>query len=54
MMNLLLWRPKRLTVLLTKLAALLTGILAVTLLAAVLLVRRVLGGRHVPRAAPRR
>ncbi|PWR08897.1 ABC transporter permease [Micromonospora acroterricola] len=36
MMNLLLWRPKRLTVLLTKLAALLTGILAVTLPAAVL------------------
>ncbi|WP_410814549.1 ABC transporter permease subunit [Micromonospora sp. 067-2] len=35
MMNLLLWRPKRLTVLLTKLAALLTGILAVTLPAAV-------------------
>ncbi|MER7458984.1 ABC transporter permease subunit [Micromonospora sp. NPDC126480] len=28
MMNLLLWRPKRLTVLLTKLAALLTGVLA--------------------------
>ncbi|MCO1596658.1 ABC transporter permease subunit [Micromonospora sp. RHAY321] len=36
MMNLLLWRPKRLTVLLTKLAALLTGMLAVTLPAAVL------------------
>ncbi|CCH21714.1 ABC transporter permease subunit [Micromonospora lupini] len=36
MMNLLLWRPKRLTVLFTKLAALLTGILAVTLPAAVL------------------
>ncbi|MET7876776.1 ABC transporter permease subunit [Micromonospora sp. DT68] len=36
MMNLLLWRPKRLTVLLTKLAALLTGVLAVTLPAAVL------------------
>ncbi|MDG4806531.1 ABC transporter permease subunit [Micromonospora sp. WMMD1120] len=36
MMNLLLWRPKRLTVLLTKLAALLTGTLAVTLPAAVL------------------
>lgn len=36
MMNLLLWRPKRLTVLLTKLSALLTGILAVTLPAAVL------------------
>ncbi|MEU4679699.1 ABC transporter permease subunit [Micromonospora sp. NPDC023737] len=35
MMNLLLWRPKRLTVLLTKLAALLTGMLAVTLPAAV-------------------
>ncbi|MGC4748767.1 ABC transporter permease subunit [Micromonospora sp. DT201] len=35
MMNLLLWRPQRLTVLLTKLAALLTGILAVTLPAAV-------------------
>lgn len=32
MMNLLLWRPKRLTVLLTKLAALLTGVTAVTLL----------------------
>ncbi|MEU5937699.1 ABC transporter permease subunit [Micromonospora sp. NPDC047548] len=31
MMNLLLWRPKRLTVLLTKLAALLTGLLAVAL-----------------------
>ncbi|MFF0150910.1 ABC transporter permease subunit [Micromonospora sp. NPDC005203] len=36
MMNLLLWRPKRLTVLLTKLAALLTGMLAVALPAAVL------------------
>ncbi|MBM0276830.1 ABC transporter permease subunit [Micromonospora tarensis] len=36
MMNLLLWRPRRLTVLLTKLAALLTGMLAVTLPAAVL------------------
>ncbi|MFC0503795.1 ABC transporter permease subunit [Micromonospora costi] len=36
MMNLLLWRPRRLTVLLTKLAALLTGLLAVTLPAAVL------------------
>ncbi|MEU4336778.1 ABC transporter permease subunit [Micromonospora lupini] len=36
MMNLLLWRPKRLTVLFTKLAALLTGVLAVTLPAAVL------------------
>ncbi|MBM0232291.1 ABC transporter permease subunit [Micromonospora sp. STR1_7] len=36
MMNLLLWRPNRLTVLVTKLAALLTGILAVTLPAAVL------------------
>ncbi|MFI5488739.1 ABC transporter permease subunit [Micromonospora echinaurantiaca] len=35
MMNLLLWRPKRLTVLLTKLAALLTGVLAVALPAAV-------------------
>lgn len=35
MMNLLLWRPKRLTVLLTKLAALLTGVTAVTLLGAV-------------------
>ncbi len=31
MMNLLLWRPKRLTVLLTKLAALLTGLLALAL-----------------------
>ncbi|MFI7603725.1 ABC transporter permease subunit [Micromonospora sp. NPDC049366] len=30
MMNLLLWRPKRLTVLLSKLAALLTGVVAVT------------------------
>ncbi|PZF90818.1 ABC transporter permease subunit [Micromonospora deserti] len=36
MMNLLLWRPKRLTVLLTKLAALLSGLLAVALSAAVL------------------
>ncbi|MGK5743143.1 ABC transporter permease subunit [Micromonospora sp. URMC 103] len=36
MMNLLLWRPRRLTVLLSKLAALLTGLLAVTLPAAVL------------------
>ncbi|MEV4197267.1 ABC transporter permease subunit [Micromonospora globbae] len=35
MMNLLLWRPRRLTVLLTKLAALLTGLLTVTLAAAV-------------------
>ncbi|MER7439368.1 ABC transporter permease subunit [Micromonospora avicenniae] len=35
MMNLLLWRPKRLTVLATKLAALLTGMLAVALPAAV-------------------
>ncbi|MFD0783709.1 ABC transporter permease subunit [Micromonospora azadirachtae] len=35
MMNLLLWRPKRLTVLLTKLAALLTGMFAVSLPAAV-------------------
>ncbi|WP_416902168.1 ABC transporter permease subunit [Micromonospora echinospora] len=32
MMNLLLWRPKRLNVLLTKLAALLTGVVAVTVL----------------------
>ncbi|XTZ16286.1 ABC transporter permease subunit [Micromonospora echinospora] len=32
MMNLLLWRPKRLHVLLTKLAALLTGVVAVTVL----------------------
>ncbi|BCL14295.1 ABC transporter permease subunit [Micromonospora sagamiensis] len=32
MMNLLLWRPKRLTVLLTKLAALLTGVATVTVL----------------------
>ncbi|SCL20751.1 ABC-type transport system involved in multi-copper enzyme maturation, permease component [Micromonospora nigra] len=36
MMNLLLWRPKRLTVLLTKLGALLTGLLAVALPTAVL------------------
>ncbi|GAA2718345.1 ABC transporter permease subunit [Micromonospora olivasterospora] len=36
MMNLLLWRPQRLRVLLTKLAALLSGLLAVTLPAAVL------------------
>ncbi|MFG1950543.1 ABC transporter permease subunit [Micromonospora sp. NPDC048830] len=36
MMNLLLWRPQRLRVLLTKLSALLTGVLAVTLPAAVL------------------
>ncbi|MBY8873103.1 ABC transporter permease subunit [Micromonospora sp. PLK6-60] len=36
MMNLLLWRPKRLTVLLTKLAALLTGTAVVTVLAAAL------------------
>ncbi|MGS2613135.1 ABC transporter permease subunit [Micromonospora sp. LZ34] len=35
MMNLLLWRPKRLNVLFTKLAALLTGVLAVALPAAV-------------------
>ncbi|MEV0806976.1 ABC transporter permease subunit [Micromonospora sp. NPDC050200] len=35
MMNLLLWRPKRLTVLLTKLAALLTGLLTLTLTSAV-------------------
>ncbi|WP_431909436.1 ABC transporter permease subunit [Micromonospora carbonacea] len=35
MMNLLLWRPQRLTVLLTKLAALLTGLVAVALAAAV-------------------
>jgi hypothetical protein len=34
MMNLLLWRPRRLGVLLTKLAALLTGVTAVTLLGA--------------------
>ncbi|MCX4469731.1 ABC-2 family transporter protein [Micromonospora sp. MW-13] len=34
MMNLLLWRPRRLTVLLTKLAALLTGLVAVTVAAA--------------------
>ncbi|MFY1634516.1 ABC transporter permease subunit [Solwaraspora sp. WMMB335] len=34
MMNLLLWRPRRLQVLLTKLAALLTGVLAVTVPAA--------------------
>ncbi|MGK5442067.1 ABC transporter permease subunit [Micromonospora sp. URMC 105] len=36
MMNLLLWRPKRLTVLLTKLAALLSGLLAVAVPATVL------------------
>ncbi|GGM13829.1 MULTISPECIES: ABC transporter permease subunit [Micromonospora] len=36
MMNLLLWRPRRLTVLLTKLAALLTGVLAVTVPTALL------------------
>jgi ABC-2 type transport system permease protein len=36
MMNLLLWRPQRLRVLFTKLAALLTGTLAVTVLAALL------------------
>jgi ABC-type transport system involved in multi-copper enzyme maturation permease subunit len=36
MMNLLLWRPRRLTVLLTKLAALLTGLLAIALPATVL------------------
>ncbi|WP_433530125.1 ABC transporter permease subunit [Micromonospora sp. CA-263727] len=35
MMNLLLWRPKRLTVLLTKLGALLTGLLALALPASV-------------------
>ncbi|NYF55611.1 ABC transporter permease subunit [Micromonospora purpureochromogenes] len=35
MMNLLLWRPKRLTVLLTKLAALLTGLLTLALTSAV-------------------
>lgn len=34
MMNLLLWRPRRLTVLLTKLAALLTGLVAATVAAA--------------------
>ncbi|NBE81084.1 ABC transporter permease subunit [Micromonospora rubida] len=34
MMNLLLWRPRRLTVLLTKLAALLTGLVALTVAAA--------------------
>ncbi|WBB66126.1 ABC transporter permease subunit [Micromonospora sp. WMMD812] len=36
MMNLLLWRPKRLTVLLNKLAALLTGVFAVTVSAGLL------------------
>ncbi|NJP31552.1 ABC transporter permease subunit [Micromonospora thermarum] len=36
MMNLLLWRPKRLTVLLTKLAALLTGLLALAVTTTVL------------------
>ncbi|MGW1058797.1 ABC transporter permease subunit [Micromonospora rubida] len=35
MMNLLLWRPRRLTVLMTKLAALLTGLVALTVAAAV-------------------
>ncbi|KXK60685.1 hypothetical protein AWW66_17555 [Micromonospora rosaria] len=36
MMNLLLWRPRRVTVLLTKLAALLTGLIAVTVSAGAL------------------